>query len=150
MIMNIKERLTQDLKEAMKSRDEVRRNAIRNLRSAIRYVEIDMGHELSDEEAVEVVAKQVKQRRDSIEQFQQGNRPDLVEQEERDLAIIETYLPPQLSDEEITERARVVIAEVNATSMKDMGKVMGVLSREMKGLADGKRISEIVRELLSV
>lgn len=148
--MNIKERLTQDLKEAMKSRDEVRRNAIRNLRSAIRYAEIDIGHELSDEEAIEVVAKQVKQRRDSIEQFQQGNRPDLVEQEERDLAIIETYLPPQLSDEEITERARVVIAEVNATSMKDMGKVMGILSREMKGLADGKRISEIVRELLSV
>ncbi|NIT60039.1 MAG: GatB/YqeY domain-containing protein [Aliifodinibius sp.] len=147
--MTIRERLTQDLKEAMKSGDEIRRNAIRNLRSAIRYAEIDMGHELSDEEAIEVVAKQVKQRRDSIEQFQQGNRPDLVKQEQQELDIIETYLPPQLTDEEITERAQAVIAEVNATSMKDMGKVMGILSREMKGLADGKRISEIVRELLS-
>lgn len=148
--MTIKERLTQDLKEAMKGGDEVRRNAIRNLRSAIKYAEIDIGHELSDEEAIEVVAKQVKQRRDSIEQFQQGNRPDLVKQEQQDLDIIETYLPPQLTDEEITKRAKVVIAEVNASSMKDMGKVMGILSREMKGLADGKRISEIVRELLSV
>lgn len=147
--MTIKERLTQDLKEAMKSGDEVRRNAIRNLRSAIRYAEIDTGHELSDEEAIEVVAKQAKQRRDSIEQFQQGNRPDLVKQEQQELDIIETYLPPQLTDEEITERAKAVIAEVKATSMKDMGKVMGILSREMKGLADGKRISEIVRELLS-
>lgn len=148
--MNIKDRLTQDLKEAMKSGDAVRRNAIRNLRSAIRYAEIDMGHELSDEEAIEVVAKQVKQCRDSIEQFQQGNRPDLVKQEQQELDVIETYLPPQLTDEEITERAKAVIAEVNATSMKDMGKVMGILSREMKGLADGKRISEIVRELLSL
>lgn len=148
--MTIKERLTQDLKEAMKSGDEVRRNAIRNLRSAIRYAEIDLGHELSDEEAIEAIAKQVKQRRDSIEQFQQGNRPDLVKQEQQELNIIETYLPPQLTDEEISERAKAVIVEVNATSMKDMGKVMGILSREMKGLADGKRISEIVRELLSV
>ena len=148
--MTIKERLTQDLEEAMKSGDAVRRNAIRNLRSAIRYAEIDVGHELSEEEAIEVVAKQVKQRRDSIDQFQQGNRPDLVKQEQQELDIIETYLPPQLTDEEITERAQAVIAEVNATSMKDMGKVMGILSREMKGLADGKRISEIVRALLSV
>jgi hypothetical protein len=148
--MTIKERLTQDLKEAMKSGDEVRRNAIRNLRSAIRYAEIDMGHELSDGEAIEVLAKQVKQRRDSIEQFQQGNRPDLVKQEQQEIDIIEAYLPPQLTDEEITARAKAVIAEVNATSMKDMGKVMGILSREMKGLADGKRISEVVRKLLSV
>lgn len=147
--MSIKDQLNQDLKEAMKSGDNARRDAIRNLKSAIKYAEIEVGHDLSDEEVVTVIAKQVKQRRDSIEQFQQGNRPDLVEKEQRELVIIQTYLPPQLTDAEISARARVVIAEVNANGVKDMGKVMGVLSKEMKGLADGKRISDIVRALLS-
>lgn len=108
-----------------------------------------MGHELSDDEALVVLVKQAKQRQDSIEQFQQAGRTDLVEEEQQQLEIIETYLPQQLADEEIEARARTVIAELGVTDMKGMGKVMGRLSPEMRGVADGKRISDTVRRLLS-
>jgi len=147
--MNLKERLNQDLKAAMKSGDVVKRNVVRALRGAIRNVEIDTRQSLSDEAVLEVIAKQAKQRRDSIEQFHAGNRPDLVEQEEQELVIIETYLPQQLTDEEIVARAQAVIAEMNVTDMKGMGPVMGRLTKEMKGQADGKRISDVVRKLLA-
>ncbi|RME47344.1 MAG: GatB/YqeY domain-containing protein [Caldilineae bacterium] len=147
--MNLKERLTADLKEAMKQGDAVRKETIRALRNAIRNAEIDRRRELTDAELLDVVARQAKQRRDSIEQYRQGNRPDLVEQESRELTIIETYLPRQLTDDEIAARADAVIAELGVTDMKGMGAVMKRLTTELKGQADGKRISQIVRQRLS-
>jgi uncharacterized protein YqeY len=147
--MTLKDQLTQDLKDAMRQGDELKKNTIRYIRSAIKNMEIDVGHDLSDQEVMAVLVKQAKQRRDSMEQFQQGNRPDLVEQEEKELVLIETYLPQPLSDEEIKTRAQAVITELGVTDMKGMGQVMGRLSKEMQGVADGKRISEIVRALLS-
>lgn len=147
--MGIKDRLMQDLKDAMKQGDGATRDTIRTLRSAIRNAEIDSGKELSDEEAMAIIAKQAKQRRDSMEQFRQGNRPDLVAAEERELVIIDTYLPQQLTDEEIELKAKAAIATMGVTDMKGMGKVMGKLSQELKGQADGKRISDIVKQLLS-
>ena len=147
--MGLKERLMQDLKEAMKSGDDLKRNTVRILRGAVRNVEIDVGHDLSEEDVLAVIAKQAKQRRDSIEQFQQANRLDLVELEQQELTIIETYLPQPMTDEEITQAAQAVIAETGVTDMKGMGPVMGRLSKELKGRADGKRISQIVRSLLT-
>ena len=147
--MTLKEQLAQDLKDAMRQGDELKKNTIRYVRSAIKNVEIDTGHDLSDEEVMAVLIKQAKQRRDSMEQFLQGNRPDLAEQEEKELVLIEAYLPKQLSDEEIKTRAEAVIAEMGVTDIKSMGQVMGRLSKEMQGVADGKRISEVVRALLS-
>ena len=147
--MDVKQQLMADLKVAMKDGDSIRRDTIRALRSAIRNVEIDTGHDVSDDEALAVLAKQAKQRRDSIEQFQQAGRTDLVQEEQQQLDIIETYLPQQLTDAEIEARARTTIAELGVADMTGMGKVMGRLSQEMKGVADGKRISNIVRSLLS-
>jgi uncharacterized protein YqeY len=139
--MSLKDQLSQDLKDAMRHGDELKKNTIRYLRSAIKNVEIDAGHELSDQDVIAVLVKQAKQRRDSIEQFQQGNRPDLADIEAKELAIIESYLPQPLSDEEIKTRARAVIAELGVTDIKGMGQVMGKLTQELQGVADGKRIS---------
>lgn len=147
--MSLKVQLNSDLKEAMKARDETRKNVVRTIRGAIKNLEIEQKHELSDAEVLDVIAKQAKQRRESIEQFRQGNRLDLVEQEEAELAILEAYLPAQLPDSEIEARAAAVIADLGVSDLKGMGPVMGRLSQELKGLADGKRISAIVRELLS-
>lgn len=147
--MSLQERLLQDLKEAMKSGDAVKRNTIRAVRSAIRNAEIEAGHELSDQEVLEVITRQAKQRRDSMEQFRRGNRMDLVEAERQELEILETYLPRQLTDEEIAQRAKDVIAELGVSGMDGMGGVMRRLTQEMKGVADGRRISAIVRQLLT-
>jgi len=147
--MTLKEKLTADLKEAMKQGDAVRKETIRALRGAIRNAEIDRGRELTDAETLDVIARQAKQRRDSIEQYRKGNRPDLVEQEQRELAVIEAYLPRQLTDDEIAARVDAVIAELGVTDMKGMGAVMKRLTAELKGQADGKRISQVVRQRLS-
>ncbi len=147
--MDKKTQLALDLKEAMKSGDTVRKNTIRALRGAIRNAEIDTGHDLNDEECLAVINKQAKQRRDSIAQYKLASRMDLVEQEQNELHVIETYLPRQLSDAEITARAKTVIAELGAVDAKSMGPVMKRLTVELKGVADGKRISQIVRVLLT-
>ena len=147
--MSLKEQLANDLKDAMRSGDAAKRNTLRALQAAVKQVEIDTRTTLSEQEVLAVITKQAKQRRDSIEQFQQGNRPDLVEEEQKELSIIEAYLPKQLNDVEITERAQAAIVELGVTDMKGMGKVMGKLSNDLRGLADGKRISQIVRQLLS-
>lgn len=147
--MDIKTQLTADLKEAMKSGDTVRKETVRWLRGAIKNAEIDAGHPLDDAAVLAVIAKQAKQRRDSIRQYKDAGRDDLVAQEQAELNIIEGYLPRQLSDEEITERAKAAIAALGVSDMKGMGQVMKQLSAELQGVADGKRISQIVRQLLS-
>lgn len=149
----IKDRISEDLKSAMRARDEVRLRTLRSLRAALLEREIAERKggeaELSDEQALTVFQKQAKQRRDSIEQYVSAGREDLAENERLELAIIEEYLPEQLEDEEIRDEIRKVLAEVGASSIADIGKVMGPVMQRLKGRADGKRIQMIARELLS-
>jgi len=147
--MSLKEQVDQDLKDAMRSRDKFRTQTLRSLKSAIKYAEIEASAELNDPDIVAVIAKQAKQRRDSIAEFEKGGRTDLVEKETSELDILETYLPAQLSEETIKEKAQAVIAELGVTDMKGMGQVMNRLMVELKGQADGKVVNQVVRQLLS-
>jgi hypothetical protein len=146
---NLKQKLTEDLKQAMRSGDTVRRSALRLLLSAIGNAEIARQRSLDDADILGIIAKEVRQRRESIEAFKQGNRQDLVDQEEAELAVLQEYLPQQMTREEIVEAARRVIAEVGAEGPKDKGKVMPRLIAELKGRADGREINAVVSELLS-
>ncbi|MGB0650960.1 MAG: GatB/YqeY domain-containing protein [Rhodothermales bacterium] len=149
----IVEQLQSDMKAAMKAKDAVRLRTIRSLRSAIMAKEIDMRTDgeasISDEEAMAVLQKQAKQRRDSIEQYLAAGRDDLREVEEEELLIIESYLPQQLSLDEIRREVKAVIESTGASGMQDMGKVMGQAMGRMKGKADGKLVQQAARELLS-
>jgi uncharacterized protein YqeY len=146
--MTIKDQLNADLKEAMKAGDKVRVETLRMLRSAIRYAEIEAMAEFGDQEILGVVSKQAKQRRDAMAEFEKARRADLVEKEAAELKILEDYLPAQLSEEQIREKVRAVIRELNVTDAKGMGLVMKQAMAELKGLADGKIVNQIVRELL--
>ena len=148
--MSLKERIEADLKEAIRGGDEARKRALRTLITAISRAarEGDTFRELSDDEILQVIAKEAKKREEAIEMYAQGGREDLVAAEKAELEVLRQYLPRQLTREEIEARAREVIAEVGANSPRDMGKVMKVLMAEMRGRADGRVVSEIVRELL--
>ncbi|MDP2728633.1 MAG: GatB/YqeY domain-containing protein [Dehalococcoidia bacterium] len=147
--MTFQQRLAEDQKAAQKSGDQLRLSVLRLLRSAIHYSEVDRGGSLDDEEVLVVVAKQIKQRRESIEEFKKGQRPDLVGKEEAELAILQEYLPPQASREEVKAVAAQIISEVGARGRQDIGKVMPQVISRFRGKADGRLISEIVQELLS-
>ncbi len=147
--MSLKEKISNDLKEAMKTKDVAKRDALRLLSSAMKQIEVDERKELSDEDIIKIIQKQIKQREDSIEQYKKANREDLIEKEQTEIDYYKVYLPKQLSDEELQEEIKVVINEVGATSIKDMGKVMGTASKKLAGKADGKRISEVVKSILS-
>jgi uncharacterized protein YqeY len=137
-----------DLTESMKARSAERTSVLRMLQAAIKNEQINLMHELSDEEVLTVIRKAVKQRHDSIEQYTKGNRPDLAEKEKSELEILKTYMPPELSDEEIESGVREIIASTGAQSKKDMGKVMKEATARYKGRADGKKIQEMVQRLL--
>lgn len=147
--MSLKEQINNDLKEAMKGKEKLRVQALRGLKSVIRYREIEEGRELNEADIQAVVAKEAKQRRESISEFEKANRTDLAEKEKAELAILETYLPPQLSEETIREKAKAVIDELGVTDMKGMGPVMQRLMADLKGQADGKVVNQIVRQLLN-
>lgn len=147
--MGIKDQIDTDLKNAMKSRDKFRTTTLRGLKSAIKYAEIEARDDLDDKGLLGVIAKQAKQRRDSIAEFQKGNRVDLVQKEEAELAILEQYLPDQMSEDKIREMAQTVIDKLGVTDMKGMGQVMKELMVELKGQADGKVVNQIVRQILS-
>jgi len=142
------ETIRAELTAAMKARDAERLSTLRMLQSAFKYQQIESGHELSDEEAMTVIRKAVKQRLDSIEQYTKGNRPELAEKERREMELLKTWLPPELTDEEIEAGIREIVASTGAQSKKDMGKVMKEASSRYKGRADGKKIQEIVSRLL--
>lgn len=147
--MTLKDTIAHDLNDAMRARDETRKSTLRMLTAALKNAEIDArGKPFGDAEAVTVVQKQVKQRRDSIEEFTRANRPDLAEKERAELAILETYLPLQASREEIETAARRIAAETGASGPRDIGKVMPVLVREFAGKADGRMVNEVVRAIL--
>jgi len=149
----IKDQLQKDLKEAMKAKDAVRLRTVRSLRAAIMSKEIDMrsggSAEIPDSEALAVIQKQAKQRRDSIEQFEAAGRDDLKQIEVEELAVIESYLPKQLSEDEIRSAVETIVSETAAEGMKDMGRVMGAAMGKLRGKADGKMVQQIVRGVLS-
>jgi hypothetical protein len=147
--MGLKEQIDQELKEAMRAKDERKLSALRLLKTAIRRAEVDKMRELSDEEILAVIADEAKKRREAIEQFSQGGREDLALQEKEELAVLEAYLPKPLSREEIEEMARQAIKEVGATNPRQMGQVMKILMPRVKGRADGALVSKIVQELLA-
>ena len=147
--MTLKEQLLADLKSAMKSKDKVAKDTVTMIRAAVLQKEKDTKAELDDNEILDIIAKQHKQRKDALADFVKAGRDDLIETTNQEIAIIKKYLPEQLSREEIEKIVDETIEEVGATSMKEMGKVMGKLMPKVKGVADGKVVNEIVREKLS-
>ncbi|MBI1909894.1 MAG: GatB/YqeY domain-containing protein [Deltaproteobacteria bacterium] len=147
--MGIKGALGEALKESLKARDQVRLDTIRMAVAAIKNKEIDKRGELTEPEAVQVVATLVKQRRESIAEFSKGGRQDLVDKETRELGILLAFLPPSLPAEEVEGRVKKKIAELGAKDVKDMGRVMKALREELAGQVDGQLLSDTVRKLLA-
>ncbi len=147
--MSLQERLLEDLRDAMRQKDELRRTTLRMIRAAVQNEEIALQKQLDDAGVLKILATQVRQHQESITDFQRGNRLDLVEKEEAELAIIRQYMPQQLSQEEITQMARDIIAKVGARGPSDMGKVMGQLMPQLRGKADGSQVSQVVAQLLA-
>ena len=145
----LKQKLTDDLKQAMRDGDTVKRSVIRLTMAAIKNAEIARQTTLEDADILGVIAKEVRQRKESIEAFKQGDRPDLAAQEEAELAILQEYLPQQMTREEVIAEARRVIEEVGAQGLSDKGKVMPKLIAQLKGRADGREINAVVSELLT-
>ena len=146
----VRDQLRSDLRDAMRARDVPRRNTIRMVEAAIKNAEIDKrGKELAESDVLAILQRQVKQRRESIEQFTQGGREDLAEKERVEIAIIEAYLPQQLSRDEVEARARAVIEQVGAAGPGDRGKVMGMLMKDLRGQADGSLVNAVVGDLLA-
>ena len=147
--MSLKEKLLEDQKDAMRRKETIRLSTVRMVRAAVTNAEIDKGHELDDEEVLAVIARDVKRHQDSIAEFTKGKRQDLLEKEEAELAILFSYLPQQLSSEEIAATARTVIEQVGAKGPSDMGKVMAVIVPKLKGKADSRTVSQVVQKLLA-
>jgi hypothetical protein len=147
--MSLKDKLTEDLKQAMRQGDEQRRSTLRLVMAAIKNAEIEKRRELEEGELLAIIAKEAKQRHESIAQFERGGRQDLADREEAELQILLAYLPEQLSREDIEAQARQIIEEVGATSPAQMGQVMRRLMPLMQGKADGKLVSQVVKELLT-
>lgn len=133
----------------MKEKNAPLRDALRLLTSAMKQIEVDERKELSDEDIIKIIQKQVKQRNDAMAQYREAGREDLYEQEASEAAIFETYLPKQLTDEELESALRSIIAETGAQSMKEIGRVMGAASKALGAQADGKRINECAKKILS-
>jgi uncharacterized protein YqeY len=146
--MSLLEKLNQDLKEAMKAKDETRKRVLRLALSAVKLVEVEKQEEPDDAAVIGVLQKETKSRQETIEDAEKAERPDLVETAKAEMAILEEYLPEGLSPEELETLVKEVIAEVGATSMADMGKVMGAIMPKVQGRADGGQVNQLVRQLL--
>lgn len=147
--MTLKERLMDDLKSAMRNKEKRRKDTITMLRAAIKQREVDERIELADDEILALVGKQVKQKRESIKDFQKAERVDLVEQAQEEIEILMAYLPEQLTEEEIDALVQEAIDQTGATSMRDMGRIMGIVMPKVKGKADGSLISQSAKKLLN-
>lgn len=149
--MPLFEKVSSDIIAAMKARDKVRLEALRNIKKNFIEAKTAPGvnDQLSDDVALKILAKMAKQGKDTAALYREQNRPDLAAEEEAQVAVVEEYLPKQLSDEEIEAEVKVVIAETGASSMRDMGKVMGVATKRLAGRAEGQKISAIVKKLLA-
>ncbi|PLY11130.1 MAG: glutamyl-tRNA amidotransferase [Arcobacter sp.] len=147
--MSLKEQLKSDLKDAMRSKEIVKRDSIRAINTMIKQIEVDERKDLNDEDVIKLIQKGIKQREEAAIQYKNANRDDLVAVEQEQIDIFKAYLPQQLSDAELEAGMKELISEVGATSIKEMGKVMGTASKKFAGVADGKRISEMVKKLLA-
>lgn len=147
--MSLKEQLKNDLKDAMRAKELVKRDSIRSINTMIKQIEVDERKELNDEDIIKLIQRGIKQREEAATQYKDAGRDDLVAVELEQVEIFKNYLPKQLSDEELESGMKEIIAEVGATSMKDMGKVMGNATKKFAGVADGKRINEMVKKLLN-
>jgi uncharacterized protein YqeY len=147
--MSLKERLQEDWKQALKAKDKFRANTISMAKAAVLLVEKTDNRVVNDDEIIEILAREIKQRREAMLEFEKGNRQDLVDKAKVEIEILLSYLPQQLSEEEICEIVRKAVDEVGASSMKDMGKVMAVIMPKTKGKADGKLVSQIVKQYLN-
>ena len=147
--MSLKERLMEDLKTSMKDKDILRKNTITMVRAAIKQEEVDKRIDLDDEGIIQIMGKQLKEKRNSIEEFRKGNRQDLVDQAEAEIAILLEYLPKQLTEEELTEIVKEVLDQGGYTSMKDMGKIMKDVMPKVQGKADGNMVNQVVRKILA-
>jgi len=143
------ERIESDLKDAARARDKHRLGTLRMLKSALKYREIETGKELSDADVVQVAQTLIKQRRDSAGQFRSGGRPELAQNEEAEIVVLESFLPKQLGDDELAQMAREAVAETGATDAKGMGAVMKALMPRIAGRAEGKRVSDAVKAALA-
>lgn len=147
--MSLKEQLKEDLKTAMREKEVVKRDSIRSINTMIKQIEVDERRELNDEEVIKLIQKGIKQREEAIAQYSAAFRDDLVQKEQEQVDIFMLYLPAQASDEELEAGMKEIISQTGAASMKDMGKVMGAATKKFAGVADGKRINEMVKKLLS-
>jgi len=147
--MSLYEEINEHLKEALKSKKTDALNALRGLKAVIKNKEVELRRKLEDNEIIQLIAKQIKQRKESIAQFQKGNRPDLVEKEEKELKVLEQFMPPPLSEEALDKILQEIITETGAIGPQDMGKVMKVAMSRLSGRAEGKVISQKVRQFLT-
>lgn len=146
--MSLREKISQDMKDAMRAKDEARLGSIRMVWAAIQRREVDERITLDDAQVLAVVEKMVRQSRDAVDQFIKGNRPDLADKENRDIAVMEAYLPAQASDEEIAKLISEAVAATGAASIKDMGKVVGILKPKLQGRADMGKVSGLIKARL--
>lgn len=145
----LKEKLLEDLKQSMKEKNTNRKNVVQMVRAGILQVEKDKGIQLEDAQVLEIIAKELKKRKDSLADFEKANREDLINQVNEEISVLEEYLPKQLSDEELELKIQKIITKVGATTIKDLGMVMKEAKTEIGAQADGKRINEVVRKLLN-
>ncbi|PID59561.1 MAG: glutamyl-tRNA amidotransferase [Ignavibacteriae bacterium] len=148
--MNLKEKINADLKEAMKNKDKIKLNTIRSIRALIlEFEKSGAGRELTEDDEIKMLSSAAKKRKEAAEQYEKANRLELAENEKKELQIIETYLPKQLSEEEVMQKIKSLAGEIGAESKKDFGKLMGASMQKLKGKADGNLIRRIVENLLS-
>ena len=145
----LKEKLMEDLKNSMKEKNEIRKNTVQMVRAAILQVEKDKGITVEDDKIIEIIAKEVKTKKDALVDFEKAGREDLINQTKEEMSILQEYLPKQLSKEEITTIVKQIITDIGATSMKDMGNIMKEAKSKIGAGADGRTINEVVKELLS-
>lgn|SRR3712207_1711923 len=146
--MSLKEKLQEDLKSSMKNKDTIRKSVVTLVRAAIKQIEVDQRVELDDAAVMDIISKQLKQRTDSLAEFEKAGREDLIDETKSEIQVLKEYLPQQLSEEELEKIVIETIAEVGATSMKDMGKIMAIIKPKTVGRADGRKINELVKKNL--
>ncbi|EAL2664200.1 TPA: GatB/YqeY domain-containing protein [Campylobacter coli] len=147
--MNLKEQILNDIKEAMKQKDDFKRDTLRTLNAAFKQVEVDERIELSDERILKIIASEIKKRKDAIELYSKGGREDLAQKEQKEIALFESYLPQQLSNEELQAALKEMIANLGVSSLKDQGLVMKEAKAKFGARVDGKRLNVTLRELLN-
>ena len=146
----LKEKLMEELKEAMKNKDTIKKNTVQMVRAAILQIEKDKGIEVDDDKILEIIAKEVKTKKDALKDFERAQRQDLIDQTNQEIAILQEYLPKQLSREEVKVEVEKIISEIGATSMKDMGAIMKEAKAKLGASAEGKTINEVAKEIMGL